>query len=123
MSIGYVDIESMRRTVEDTLPDICDIYMPVTVDNNAGGETVTWPADNEPTLRNIPCELRSKLVMEQQTGGRFRHVRVFDFVLPWDVPIETSARIRTKEGRWFEVSGVTRDQSIPTEVIADVFQR
>lgn len=121
--IGEVDIDSMRQTVEEFLPDLCDIYNPILEDNNAGGKTQTWPADNNPTIRNVPCELRSRLVMEQQSGGRLRHVRIFDLVMPWDTEVETSARIRMSDGRKFEVSGVSRDQSIPTEVVADVFQR
>ena len=123
MSIGDVDIDSMREAVYDMLPDMCDIYNPITVDNNAGGTSVTWPDDNNPTFRNVRCELRNRLVMEQTSGGRFRHVRIFDIVLPWDTEITTDARIRMSDGREFEVSGVSRDQSIPTEVVADLFER
>jgi hypothetical protein len=102
--ISQSELDGMRATAEQWLPDVCDLFAPAESDDSMGGSSTTWSAT--PTYASVPCRMSEvssageRLIADKLQGGV-----VMTLVLPYDQVINESYRVRVS-GITMEIIGV-----------------
>lgn len=107
-------IESMRATLDASLPDICTISRNTQVSDGAGGWTESWAV-----LATVACRIAptGNQPQERVIAERLTTSQGYTVTLPAETPITTKDRI-IKGGRTFDVVGVMeRTEEISRRVV------
>lgn len=85
------DLEYMRSTLEDLLPDTCVILSPTNASDGQGGYTVTWGTASA----NVKCRIDPgrKEMYERVTGAKLTPYSWWQLTLPYDTTIATNYRV------------------------------
>ena len=99
-------IADMRRTIEDLLPDLCNLLTSTYTSDGAGGGTVTWGT----AVRNLACRVDEDRTEERITDPALRAHHRMMFTIPYDTTITEAYRIE-HNGYTYNVTGVNTGTS------------
>lgn len=104
------DLNYMRKSVEELLPDMCNILEAVTEVDGEGGVTQTWGT----VLADVRCRLDAINTNSQNNevvvGGALRPFHMFVLSLPHGTSIAETNRVEVN-GRVFNVAAVDSGKS------------
>jgi head-tail adaptor len=83
------DLEYMRSSIEELMPDICNILTATLASDGSGGMTATWGTIGA----SIPCRLDAIRGNENIQGARLAPQHAYVVTLAHDVDIDTDDRI------------------------------
>lgn len=101
--MGWIDagqIDSMRATVLDSLPNICHVLQQVFVSDGQGGQTGTWLQVNSYNCRVLADTAETEIV----DAGKTTAVTLYKIYMPFDAVLDGSCRIAVN-GQTYEVMG------------------
>lgn len=94
------DIDRMRATLDQSLPETCVIETPSYTDNSGGGGTLAWT-----TAGTADCRISPLTGDERLRGERVAEDSDWIVTLPAETPIDVQSRILVNGGT-FNVSAV-----------------
>lgn len=110
-------LTSIRRTVEQSLPDRCTIRRATSASDSVGGWADTY-ADHQ---TGVPCRLATlqRVAGEQVAAGQLDATGDWQLTLPagTDVTTDDQVRVDTQGGVVFEVMQVSDPRSQSSEVV------
>lgn len=106
MTLTTAEIEGMRRTTEEALPDTCTIFRRLRMPDGIGGYTYTWQSH----LEDVPCRVGFPGGGESDVREASR-VRLVDeetqmIWLPAKTDVEEQDRVLITDGKLFDVNAV-----------------
>lgn len=84
------DLEWMRDTLEQIMPDTCVILAPALASDGQGGQTITWGTAATKRCRIDPGR---KEMYERVTGAALQPYSWWQLTLPHDTVIEETYRV------------------------------
>jgi len=100
------ELSTMRSTINELLPDTCNILTPTNVNDGQGGITTTWGTASA----SVACRLDKRSGQEQITGGAIRPYTEWMLTLPYDTTITSTQRVVVGSST-FNVISVDGDKS------------
>ena len=100
------ELTVMRDTIEQLLPDTCNILTATNVNDGQGGITTTWGT----TSASVACRLDKRSGQEQVTGGAVKPYTEWMLTLPYDTTITSNQRVEVGSST-FNVISVDGDKS------------
>lgn len=83
------ELQFMRDSIEQLMPDRCNILSPVNTPNEEGGIVQTWGT----IASNVPCRLDMKSSSEPAIGGALQIFTGYMLSLPYDQTIEETYNV------------------------------
>ena len=89
--LGTADINWMRDTLEELMPDTCVILSPTNTSDGQGGWTTTWGT----VAANVKCRIDPgrKEMYERVTGAALMPFSWWQLTLPWDQAVDETYRV------------------------------
>jgi hypothetical protein len=78
------ELQYMRASIEQLMPDTCTILNPVNTPNDEGGIIQTWGT----VAANVPCRLDMKSSSEPAIGGALQIFTGYMLSIPYDQTID-----------------------------------
>lgn len=78
------ELQYMRESIEQLMPDTCTIINPVNTPNDEGGLIQTWGT----VAANVPCRLDMKSSSEPAIGGAVQIFTGYMLSIPYDQTID-----------------------------------
>lgn len=102
------DIDFIRETIEELLPDTCDILAPTNTSDGQGGIVPVWGT----VSASVSCRLDPgrKMAIEAVSGAALQPFDQWILTLPHGTTIEATYRVECN-GATFNVESVDGDKS------------
>jgi head-tail adaptor len=107
--LSTADVDAMRATLEESLPDSCAVVRGTYASDGAGGRTQSGSSSTTVACRVSPTSLTLRNA-ELITGERLTAVAPWTITLPAETDVTVSDRI-TSGSRTFEVAAVLDPRS------------
>lgn len=82
------ELDEMRETLEDSLPDTAVIQTSGWVSDGGGGGTTSWTAAG-----TVPCRVAPLSGEERVEGARVDPDAQYVFTFPWDASVTTDSQV------------------------------
>jgi head-tail adaptor len=101
------ELAFMRDSIEQLLPDTCNILSVTRTPDGQGGMTETWGTAGTA----ITCRVDIKQVREQQSGGAVQYYTQTMLSLPYDTTITAANRVEHGGNTYAVITPANTDQS------------
>jgi SPP1 family predicted phage head-tail adaptor len=100
------ELSFMRKSVEQLLPDTCNILSLTNTPDGQGGQTQTWGTASA----NVTCRLDVTESREMNAAGAIQTFTTYKLSMPYDTTIAAANRVEVN-GETYTVIGVNNGQS------------
>lgn len=91
-ALTSAELASMQDTIDDLLPDTCDLLSSTFAADGQGGGTMTWATASA----SVACRLDYVRGNERVTGGALQPFTGYVLTLPHDTTVTTAYRVLHK---------------------------
>ena len=90
------DLEYMRTSAEELMPDTCDILSVTKTIGAGGGFTQTWGT----AIASLACRADYLSGVKQLAGGALQPFRELSILVPYDTSVTTDNRVKWDGGEY-----------------------
>ena len=104
------ELSTMRTSINELLPDTCNILTPTNVNDGQGGITTTWGTANASVTCRLDKRSGQEQGQEQVQGAGVKPYTEWILTLPYDTTIANTQRVEVGSST-FNVISVDGDKS------------
>lgn len=106
MSLSTNELSWMRDSLEELMPDVCNILTLTRTSDSQGGWSESWGT----ATANVKCRLDQRYGREQTAGGEIQPFSYWQLTLPHGTTITTEQRVEISSNT-FNVQSVDTGKS------------